>query len=255
MDSKREDIYFDFSKDEKDYAIRYLLDAVIRSRLACGCPSNEESYDEDVNIYLAHLLFAISTTAYQKLAKKYLVMYPTDLVNIVDSADDNYIKYFIYKINADNILVHLSVFHENVKNMQNRESIVPKTPGQLSDAGRSYYEQAAHYNQRIYRKRTAVGDVLDKLSRNFEMYCSVLQITRKDFFNFSNYFKDKEFSEFIKNLNQFEIPMLLKEKQNAFLDLYNEWLKDKGNVDLKMRLNRLGNEIRQIDPGFRFGID
>jgi len=148
-----EDKYFDFSKEEKDYAIRFLLDAVIRSRGNCNLPSNREVYDEDVNIYLAHLLFAISTSAYQKLVKKYLVFYPSDLTNLVDTADDNYIRYFIYKINADNLLVHLGVFQDLSQNMHLEQSLCPRSEDQFKEAARAYYEQAAIYNQRIYRKK------------------------------------------------------------------------------------------------------
>ncbi len=250
---ENEDLYFDFSKEEKDYAIRFLLDAVLRSRGTCGFPSNREIYDEDVNIYLAHLLFAISTSTYQKLVKKYLVSYPSDLTNLVDTSDDNYIRYFIYKINADNLLVHLGVFQDLRQNMNlPRQNICPKTEEQFKEAARAYYEQAAIYNQRIYRKKTAVGEVLGKLAHHFDQYCNVLQVTRKDFFHFANHFKDREFSDFLQNVQTYESKTCLKEKQDAFLDLYLEWLKDKENQELKERLNSMGEELSRLDPQFRF---
>jgi|SRR3989338_489993 len=247
-----EDKYFDFSKEEKDYAIRFLLDAVIRSRGNCNLPSNREVYDEDVNIYLAHLLFAISTSAYQKLVKKYLVFYPSDLTNLVDTADDNYIRYFIYKINADNLLVHLGVFQDLSQNMHLEQRLCPRSEDQFKEAARAYYEQAAIYNQRIYRKKTAVGEVLAKLSHNFDQYCNILQVTRKDFFHFANHFKDKEFADFMQSVNAYESENCLKEKQDAFLDLYLDWLKDKENSGLKERLNRAGEELSRLDPQFQF---
>ncbi len=247
-----EDVYFDFSKEEKDHAIRFLLDAVIRSRGHCGFPSNQESYDEDVNIYLAHLLFAISTSAYQKLVQKYLVVYPSDLVNFVDAADDNYIKYFVYKINADNLLIHLGVFDDLVQKISQNKSICKTSENQFGETARSYYEQAARYNQRIYRKRTAVGDVLDKLARHFDKYRAVLQVTRKDFFHFTNQFKNREFSEFVQFMNSYEQETTLKEKQDAFLDLYLEWSKNRENMELKTRLNQMGEELSRLDPNFQF---
>ncbi len=251
---EREDLYFDFSKEEKDYAIRFLLDAVIRSRGNCGMPSNYKDYDEDVNVYLAHLLFAVSTSTYQKLIQKYLVIYPTDLVNLVENADDNYVKYFIYKINADNLLVHLSVFQDLMRNMNMKNNLCGKNEEQFSQTARSYYEQAALFNQRIYRKKTAVGDVLDKLARHFDQYCLILQVTRKDFFHFANRFKDLEFSEFIRNMNDYERNVVLKEKQDTFLDLYQEWVKNKNDESLRERINKLCEEIHQLDSQFQFHV-
>lgn len=249
-----EDLYFDFSKEEKDHAIRFLLDAVIRSRGTCGLPSNERDYDEDVNIYLAHLLFAVSTSAYQKLVEKYLALYPSDLLNLVEHTDDNYIKYFIYKINADNLLVHLSVFQDLMQRMNSRTNIIGITEHQFFEAARSYYEQASHYNQRIYRRKTAVGDVLAKIARHFDSYCLILQVTRKDFFHFSNRFKDHEFSEFVSEMSDYERGVLLKAKQDAFLDLYMSWIKDQNNSELRTRVNELCEEIGHLDPDFKFHI-
>lgn len=250
-----DDLYFDISKDEKDRAIRFLLDAVIRSRGNCGFPSNTRDYDEDVNIYLAHLLFAISTSTYQKLVQKYLAVYESDLLNLVEHADDNYIRYFIYKINADNLLIHLSLFQDFMKKMNQRKQIYIRTEQQFCEAARIYYEQAALYNQRIYRKKTAIGEVLRKLAKNFDLYCSVLQVTRKDFFHFANRFKDLEFTGFVEHMNRYEKDALIKEKQDAFLDLYHEWMKDKGNTDLAAKINQLCEQISQLDPNFKFRLN
>jgi len=248
-----EDAYFDFSKEEKDFAIRFLLESVIRSRGNCGLASNRVVYDEDVNIYLAHLLFAISTSSYQKLAHKYVVMYPSDLLNFVDSADDNYIKYFIYKINADQLLIQLSVFDESVMKLNGGKPEEKKREA-VSETAQGYYEQAQFYNQRIYRRKTAIGDVLGKLARHFDQYRLVLQVTRKDFFSFVNHYKDQNFSEFVSNVKDYEKEAWLREKQDTFLDLYSEWMKAPESGGLKDRINELCAEIRQLDPSFRFSL-
>jgi len=250
----RNDLYFDFTRDEKDYAIRYLLDAVIRSRANAGFPSNLHSYDEDVNIYLAHLLFAVSTTTYQKLAKKYVAPYPSDLVNLIENADDNYVRYFIYKINADNLLISLSVFQEAMKHMISERRIAVTNEAEFADRAKHYYDQAALYNQRIYRKKTAVGDVLDKLSSHFDTYCSILQVTRKDFFDFRDHFQDRRFTEFVQGVNEYEKEAFLKKKHDEFLDLYLEWLNNRNCPDLTKRVNVVCEQIKQFDPEFHFRI-
>ena len=51
-------MYFDLKKQERDAAVGYLLGNILHARQACNIPSNEKKFDEDVNIYMAHLLFA-----------------------------------------------------------------------------------------------------------------------------------------------------------------------------------------------------
>lgn len=248
------DAYFDFSKEEKDHAIRFLLESLLRSRGTCGLGSNEPDYDEDVNIYLAHLLFAVSTASYQRLASKYVIVYPTDLINLVEGAADNYIKYFVYKINADHLLVDLGVFRDRASKGGEARGREERTRESSVETARGYYEQAALYNQRIYRKKTAIGDVLEKLARHFDRYCSILQVTRKDFFNFVSQFKETGGGELVLRVQDSERQALLREKQDAFLDLYLEWMKAKNNKGLVQKINQLCDEIRQLDPQFRFSI-
>ena len=69
---KRKDVrdsclYFDITNQERDSAIRYLLGAIMQTRQASNFPSNYYTFDEDVNVYLAHLLFAISLPEYHEI--------------------------------------------------------------------------------------------------------------------------------------------------------------------------------------------
>lgn len=248
----RSGLYLDFSKGEKDSAICFLLNALIRSREKCGFCSNEPEFDEDVNIYLAYLLFAISTSAYQNLAHRYVAFYTTDVTHFLENTEDNYTRYFIYRINADNLLLYLTIFEDFLKAMISEKRILRISEEAMMETAQAYYERAAVYNQRIYRRRTAVGDVLTKLARHFDRYCAVLQMMRRDFFQLMDDFDPERFSRFVQELSDCEKQALLKEKQDAFLDLYLLREKDKANDDLKAKIDRLCAQIRVLDPEFRF---
>lgn len=250
-----EDMYFDFSKEDKDHAMRYLLDVVIRSRERCGCPSNQPVYDEDVNVYLANLLFAVSTSEYQKMARKYVKIHRLDLSVMVDQTEENYMKYFVYKINADYLLVYLSLFEEYLRTVMKSARICHYTENGFMNMARSYYDQAALFNQRIYHKRTAVSDILDKVGKNLDVYCLILRAARKDYFHFANEYQDDNFAEFTRCVEGYGKERELKKRQDRFLDLYGQWLQNPANTALRHEVEEACGQIRELDPEFKFKLD
>ena len=254
-DQEKGYLYFDIPKQERDSAIAFLLDALLKSRMSCHFPSNstgDEFFDEDVNIYLAHLLFAASLPDYQSAIKRYLSTNIQDMNELIEKNDDRIVRYFIYKVNADHLMVHLGIF----QNMGIERHFFDKTEEQYSNMAKAYYEQAAEHSQRIYRRKTAIGSVLGKLSLSFDRYKLVLHSVRKDFFHFMNYFNDQNFGKFCEDINRYIHEELKSRAIDQFLDAYAEWMQTK-DLNLRRRLEQLAKNIREIDPQFSldFKID
>ena len=242
-------MYFDLEKQERDAAIGYLLSSILHARKTCGIPSNEKTFDEDVNIYLAHLLFAFLLPDYQQLIGRYLSLNATDLMDAVEKQEDKVVRYFIYKVNADYLLVHLGIFNDlttaHPRHFQKSEK-------QFIELGQTYYDHASQYNHHIYRKHTAVGDVLEKLSSHFEDYRKILHAMREEFFHLAKRMESE-------GAGRYGLPKVVKRielehRQNEFLDVYGEWLRTKSR-DLAMKLVHLAGEIRKLDPAFGFNSD
>ncbi len=244
--------YFDIDKQERDTVIRHLLGAILRSRVDLqGMQQNTEEVDEDVNVYLAHLLFAIALPEYHELAEPYLSTESSDVLRWVQSTDDRTIRYFIFKVNADHLLVHLAIFDDLAA--KPRRGIFQRSEKHFAELGRLYYEQAANYHTRIYRKRTGVGEVLEKLSKRFDFYWNVLQLVRRDYFDFITRFRDQAFNRFMEDFNHYEKDAVRQEKLDHFLDLYSEWLQTKSPA-LEREIHRKIEELRQFDPQFGRGV-
>jgi len=189
-------LYFDIPKQQRDSAIAYLLDVLLRSRGACNMQSNQDDlFDEDVNIYLAHLLFAASLPDYQEAVSRYVSTSVSEMTELVEKNNDRIVRYFIYKVNADHLMVHMGVF----KGLETTHTAYGKSPEQYSSLARDYYHHASQHNRRIYRRRTAIGSVLEKLSDHFDRYLTILQVARKDFFHSSNQFNDDSFTKFCQD--------------------------------------------------------
>ncbi len=243
-------MYFDLKKHEKDAAIAYLLGNILHAREACGIPSNEKKFDEDVNIYLAHLLFAFLLPDYQNVIGRYLNLNASDLMESVEKHDDKVLRYFIYKVNADYLLIHLGIFNDLTAQPAR---VFKKSESQFIELGQSYYDSASQYNHQIYRKHTAVGDVLEKLSHSFENYTQILHVVRGEFFELV-----KKIKTIKQSTDESDIPIVklltaleLEQKMNEFLDLYGFWLETKSH-EAKSRVIHAAQEIKKVDPSFGF---
>lgn len=244
-------LYFDIGKQERDSAIRFLLGSILRSRVDLGLDRSIEEFDEDVNVYLAHLLFAIALPEYHELAEPYLSNESNDVLRWVQATEDRTIRYFIFKVNADHLLVHLAIFDDLAANP--RHSIFQRSKQHFAEMGRLYYEQASNYHSRIYRKKTAVGDVLLKLARYFGPYSELLRTVRRDYLHFVTRFRDQAFDRFLQELGRYEQESVKRDQMDRFLDLYNEWLKTK-SPQAEAEIYRLLQELRKFDPEFGRGF-
>ncbi|MBI1977150.1 MAG: hypothetical protein HYS55_00165 [Candidatus Omnitrophica bacterium] len=242
--------YFDIPKQERESAIGYLLNALLKSRSACHLSSNQEEFDEDVNIYLAHLLFAASLPDYQEAVQRYLSRSVSEMVGLIEKNDDRIAQYFIYKVNADHLMIHLGIFQD----LEHEHHRFGKSDQQFSSMAQSYYNQAADYNKRIYHRDTAIGSVLHKLAQGFPKYKTILRCARKDFFHFANQFQDEAFQKFCEEINQYELEELKNESIDRFLDQYAEWLKTKDPL-LEIRLKQEAKRLRELDPNFSFSFE
>ena len=244
-------LYFDMSKQERDSAIRYLLGAIIKCRRDGDFPSNIYTFDEDVNIYLAHLLFAFSLPEYHEMAEPYLSLDTSDILKWVRSTEDRTVRYFIFKVNADHLLIHTAIFDDLPKRSRNK--FFKRSVAHYLELAKLYYDQAAGYHKRIYRKKTGVGEVLEKLANYFESYQEMLKAVRREYFSFVNGFRDQAFHHFMKELNSYEAAFKKKNRMDQFLDLYGEWLETK-NPELQAKIAGLVSELKILDPGFHFDL-
>jgi len=237
---------------KKEEIINNLLTSFVKAREMVKFPSNIKGFDEDVNLYISHLLFAISIPNYTSITEQYISLHDSEVKVLADMAEDQYLKYFIYKVNADNLLVHLGAFQD--LSYKKPSKALHKTHKDYIHNAQEFYQCAAQLNRKIYRRKTAIADVLLKLSKNLEYYIKSLGNMRKDFFHFLNRFEDQEFSSFLDNMRSYEKKMEFENKQNLFLDLYAKWLRKK-SVTLRVKINKICKELHGLDSSFTFTLD
>src|SRR5204862_3987289 len=91
--------YVDLKETDRNLQPTYyfMINCLLYSRMETGLVSNQDFYDEDVNVYLAHLLHSFINPEYVEQSKKFLSKYDTDVFRRLSNSTDSRLKYLIYK--------------------------------------------------------------------------------------------------------------------------------------------------------------
>jgi len=139
--------------------------------------ANEMKYDEDVNHYITLTLADLANPKSLAFANQYTVGIDADAGQIADSLEEKFKKYFLYKINADFLLLNLGLFNPDT-------NLLGET---YFDKGESYYFCAASSLKAVKGGRSGMSDVLEKLSGGFGKYVEILRYMKNSADNFLSF--------------------------------------------------------------------
>ncbi len=238
--------YHDLEKNERMTALSYLMLHLLKS----GAKPNDQTsaLDQEVNVYLANLLLSIGNPTHLEETKKFISTNDMDVASMITGSTDLSLKYLIYKSNADHLLTLTGIFSEPGIEKDLKGSLSMDT---LIGRGKTYYGFAAAYVRQIHRKVTAVMEILEKLSEDFERYSEILQNLSHAYFHLSQNVSTKEMKEFMEQVSRIDEELKLRELQDEFLDLYSLWLKSK-DLELLKKVEALAQKIQKKDPTFKF---
>ena len=152
--------YYNLQSGEPESPLGYLLHCLLESRVRLGHPSSVPQ-EEEINIYLGHLLLAAMTPVYRETCLRYVRDTDTAVFQRIEHTHDASEKFLVYRANADHRLLSHSIF-----------GALEAPPA--GEEGSTYYHFAAEYNKQIYRRVTPVSAVLENLSDAFDVYEAIL---------------------------------------------------------------------------------
>ena len=230
----------------------FMINCLLYSRMETGLVSNQDFYDEDVNVYLAHLLHSFINPDYVEQSRKFLSRYDTDVFRRLSNSTDARLKYLIYKTNADFLLVSIGIFDNPMAAEGHRSKIQPSEEAYIG-RGKTYYHFAYSYSQQMHRKNAGVGDVLEKLSVGFEKYLRILSHMRGEYLDLVKRLSHGEVYHLERSIDEQSQQEMLRVKQDELLELYSAW-KQEPNKETTENLERVVSEIRQLNPDFKFQL-
>ncbi len=231
----------------------YMMNNLLYSRMDVSFPSNDEFFDEDVNIYLANLLTSLMDPNYHELIKKYLSPYDTALFENVRSSGDPRTKFMIYKTNADYILISLGIFRNANRSRPNSIPHLGLPEEAYAGRAKSYYNLAQSYAIDTFRRNSAIGDIMGKLSRGFEKYVTVLSQLRGKYFNIRKQMTAGEIYHLLCEVDEIGTREHLGKLYDEFLDAYTAYNKS-GSAKCKRTLAGIASRIGELDPRFSFQL-
>lgn len=241
-------------------AYHFMMKCLLYSRMETGLVSNKDYYDEDVNVYIAHLLNSFINPRYIEGARAYLSKYDTEVFARLADSQDARLKYTLYKTNADFLLISLGIFNNPAAAAGRAPGLVAPEhklfePSEEAHIGRgkTYYRFAYAYSQQIHDPHAAITEVLEKLSTGFEKYLRILAHMRGEYLNLLDRLSHGEVYHLQRTVNEGRKNDDLRAKQDHFLDLYSEWQRGHDR-EVRAKIEALIAEIRQLDPGFSFEL-
>ncbi|MEO5987611.1 MAG: hypothetical protein ABIU54_09155 [Candidatus Eisenbacteria bacterium] len=246
--------YVDLKDDSRDLQPTYhfMINCLLYSRMETGLESNQDYYDEDVNVYLAHLLHSFINPEYVEQSRKFLSKYDTDVFRRLSTSTDARLKYQIYKTNADFLLVSIGIFDHPTTSGTSRSRLQPSEEAYIG-RGKTYYHFAYTYSQQMHRKNQGVSEVLEKLSTGFEKYLRILSHMRGEYLDLMKRFSQGEVYHLERSIDAHSQMELLRVKQDELLELYTQW-RDQPSRAAEEDLERVVGEIRQLNPAFQFQL-
>jgi hypothetical protein len=236
----------------------FMMRSLLHSRIDTGMLSDTDGEEEDVNVYLAHLLQSFSDPVYLESAKPYLHRYDHEVFGRLSLSTDARLKYKIYKTNADFLLVSIGVFDNPSQALLNQvpgwSASSPHGPTEEATMGRgrTYYQFAYEYSQLLSQRHPAITEVLEKLARGFDRYTQILAHLRGEYLDLVHQLSEGEIYHLERSVNREQNREALRERQDAFLDAYATWRRT-GREEDQAKMNEAGESLRELDPDFHFG--
>ena len=229
----------------------FMLNCLLHSRVNIGIESNSEVYDEDVNVYLAHLLNSHIDPRYLHRASSYISQTDADVAASLAGDADCRRKYETYKANADFLLMAVSVFdlfdeprHSQPHQLRTHKQVY---------IGRAslYYSLASSYAMELARGESPIADTLLKLSEHIDDYVKILSYMRGQYLDFIRRYSPGELFHLDLVLDEIHRDETIEKMRNEFLDTYHAWMKT-GVPELKRKLEEQAKLLREVDPTFEF---
>ena len=165
---------------------------------------------------------------------------------------DARLKYTIYKTNADFLLISIGIFDNP------RAVVTPSRPGRFEPSeeaymgrGKTYYQFAYSYSQLLHGRKSAITDVLEKLSMGFDKYIQILTYMRGEYLDLVRRLTTGEVYHLERIVDEEKRNQEIRKKQDDLLDAYSRWLKSPSR-EVEEEIQKKAAEVKEMDPTFNF---
>lgn len=233
-------------------SIFFTMNCLLCSRTELGILSQRDSYVQDVDVYLEHLLATFADPDSFERTRRFLSKYDGEVFKRLRRLETAHVRYTIFRTSSDFLLLSAGTF-ASPPMRRGRGKQEPIEEGYIG-RGKTYYHFAYSYGQRLHHSNTVVTEVLEKLALGFDRYASILAHMRgesKD--DLLARLTQGEVFVIEKVVNRKQAEILFTEKQDHLLDAISEYRREP-TTDSRARVAQVVADLEALRPGFHFDL-
>lgn len=240
--------YIDLQNGEREPIFFFMLNAYLCSRLDTDQESEE---DEEVNVYMAHLLHSLVDGSFYTANAEVLADAPLDVFAKVEESESDRHKLKVYRTNADHRLVSFGLF-EGFGGHQGfyRKTHTPQET--YLEQAQQFYGWAACFSERLPRHKGLAG-ALHKLARDFEMYQSILSHMGSTYFGLMSRLSPGQVYHLERQAHEAAKPALREGALDRMLDAYSQW-QCEPNAEHRQRFQEACARYQEFDGTLSTGF-
>lgn len=224
----------------------FILQSLLSSRVDTGMDDENIPHEDDVNVYLTHLLCRWIDPRNHLHEAAFLRTFDHETFEQVQNSTNSRLKYTVYRANADHLLMLLGIFDNATARRPTANELQPSRETWMGRA-QTYYDFASTYSRIVFGRHSAVPLVLGKLSNNFEDYVRLLSHLRSEYLNLIAHLSDGAFFHLQEEVHASGVSA----SYDGFLDALAEW-RDNPNDDTRETLRQVVDHLHRIDPDFHW---
>jgi len=211
--------YLDLANGEREKSFFFVLNAYLHSRID---RKRESVDDEEVNVYMAHLLHSLVDGRFYTDNQKLLATTPADVFTKGEECDSNRHKLNVYRANADHRFISFGLF-SGFGSHRSRYGASQNTSAAYLEQAQQFYSWAAVFSSRLPRKYRGLSETLEKIADQFEIYLEILGHMGSKYFNLLQRLTTGEVFHLEREINDRAKPAICEVALDRMLDAYNCW--------------------------------
>lgn len=224
----------------------FILQSLLSSRVDTGLCDENIPHEDDVNVYLTHLLCRWIDPRRHVHEAGYLRGFDHETFEQVQYSTNSRLKYTVYRANADHLLILLGIF-DNARGRRPSSCELQPTRESWMGRAQTYYDFASTYSRVVFGSESAVPHVLGKLALRFEDYVRLLSHLRSEYLHLITRLSEGSFYHLQEEVNA----QVVSVSYDGFLDALVEW-RNNPTPENRQALRQVVDRLQQVDPDFRW---
>lgn len=240
-----QDEFMDMKTGKQQTLLFFMFNSFLFSRIEIN---KETDGDEEVNVYMAHLLLSLVDGRLFSEHADRLAITPADVFLKAEQEDSPRRKFQVYRANADHRLIFYCVFSGTGKHqsLYRQQFTLPES---YPEEAQTYYGRAALAAFRLPTRYQGLALAINKIAENFETYRAILTHMSGNYLNLYCQITPGQLFHLQHEANKVTSPEIKKIALDQMLDAFNAW-RANPTPESEAKYRQACEQYGQTNPAF-----